>query len=54
MKQTDLTDEDAAAIGRAFMEKLPEDYCWAECPTEYVTMLENRIDDARQRLGGSR
>lgn len=45
MKQTNLTDEDAAAIGRAFMEKLPENVVWSECPTEYVTTLHNRVSD---------
>lgn len=49
MKQTDLTDEDAAAIGRAFMAKLPEGYSWGQCPTEYVTGLENQLWGANQK-----
>lgn len=39
-------DEDMANIGRAFMEKLPKDYSWCECPTEYVTELQNQLFDA--------
>lgn len=46
MKQADLTDEDAAAIGRAFMERLPEDFMWGECPTEYVLCLQDACEDS--------
>ena len=53
MKQTELTDEDAAAIGRAFMEKLPEGFSWAECPTEYVTVLRNGLFDAANALSAA-
>lgn len=46
MKQLGLTDEDAAEIGRAFMERLPDDFHWDECPTEYVTLLQDAADDS--------
>ncbi len=42
----DVTDEDAAAIGRAFLEKLPKSYCWNHCPTEYVDTLRSVLHDA--------
>jgi len=44
-KDQSLTDEDAAEIGRAFMERLPPGYGYNDCPTEYVTDLENKIAD---------
>lgn len=53
MKQTNLTDEDAAAIGRALMEKLPESFMWDECPTEYVTVLRNHLFDASRELSAA-
>lgn len=46
----DLTDEDAANIGRALMERLPPGYSWSDCPTEIVTDLSNQVDDLRAML----
>jgi hypothetical protein len=48
-KPTDETAE-MARIGRAFMERLPKDYCWSDSPAEFVTELENRIHDLQQQL----
>ena len=38
--------QDMAAIGEAFMARLPKDYHWNECPTEYLTDLINERDEA--------
>jgi hypothetical protein len=43
----DLTDEDAANIGRALMGRLPVGYSWSDCPTEIVTDLSNEVHDLK-------
>jgi hypothetical protein len=43
MNHIDITDKDAAKIGRLFMAQLPEDYSWLQDPTEYLTDLRNAI-----------
>lgn len=35
-----------AAIGRAFMDRLPEGYAYSDCPTELVTDLTNKLSDS--------
>lgn len=37
--------EDMANVGEAFMARLPKDFHWNECPTEYVIRL---LDDAEE------
>lgn len=37
-----------AAIGTAFMDKLPEDYSWSECPSEYMVQVANQLYDAQK------
>src|SRR6185312_8080220 len=41
----DLTDEDAAEIGRAFMERLPAGYSWSDSHAEYLTVQDNKLHD---------
>jgi hypothetical protein len=47
LKASELTDEDAANIGRALMERLPDGYSWSDSPTEIVTDLLNQIHDLK-------
>lgn len=46
----DLTEEDAANIGRAFMERLPKDYNWSDSPAEIIAEMSNTIYDLRETL----
>jgi len=32
-------------IGRAFVDRLPKEYAWDQCPTEYVVDLHNALSD---------
>ena len=34
---------DKAVIADAFLAKLPEDFSWVQCPSEYVTQLQDRV-----------
>jgi len=36
---------DQARIGKALLAKLPADFHWAQCPTEYVTLLQDQVHD---------
>lgn len=38
---------DMADVGRAFMAMLPKDYCWGQCPTEFMTRLADERDEAQ-------
>jgi hypothetical protein len=44
-----VTDEELAllrekaVIADAFLAKLPEEYSWTQCPSEYVAHLQNRV-----------
>ena len=46
----EMTNADAAEVGRAFMGKLPDDFDWNVCPTEYVIALIDARDEARKRV----
>lgn len=50
LTEDEMTDEDAANIGRALMERLPKGYSWSNCPTEIVTDLQNEIHDLKELL----
>jgi hypothetical protein len=39
------TLRDKAAIGEAFLAKVPADFTWSECPTEYVTHLQDHVHE---------
>lgn len=41
----DVTDDDATEIGRQFMQRLPEGYCWNISPIEYLTQIIDERDD---------
>ena len=48
--QGEMSDEEAAEVGRAFMERLYREepgYCWSESPAEVLTDLINQRDEAR-------
>ncbi len=50
VKPVELTDEEAAHIGREFMKALRQncpDYSWMDCPTEIVVDLLNEIHDLK-------
>ena len=50
MNQINLESKDAENVGREFMKKLPPNYSWSECPTEYVVSLEDKIFELEQEL----
>lgn len=41
---------DMAGIGEAFMARLPKDYRWNECPTEFLVDVQNERDILRGNL----
>ena len=43
---------DKARIGVNLMERLPEGYAYSDCPTEIVTDLQNKLDEAKTPMGG--
>ncbi len=45
-------EADMADVGRAFMAKLPKSYSWCQCPTEYVTDLQNELNNAETHRDG--
>lgn len=49
----EMTDEEAAEIGRAFMERLCREepgYSWSDSPAEVLTYLINQRDDAKTEI----
>lgn len=34
-----------AAIADAFLARLPDDFSWSQCPSEYITHLQDHIHD---------
>jgi len=48
MQLNNMTDEEAAQIGRAFMARLPDGFQWILCPTEYLVIRQEEITDWRQ------
>lgn len=48
--QGEMSDEEAAEVGHAFMERLYREvpgYCWNESPAEVLTDLINQRDEAK-------
>ena len=43
---------DMARVGVNLMERLPEGYDYSDCPTEIVTDLQNKLDEAKTPMGG--
>ena len=43
---------DMARVGVNLMERLPEGYAYSDCPTEIVTDLQNKLDEAKTPMGG--
>ena len=42
---------DMARVGVNLMERLPEGYDYSDCPTEIVTDLQNKLDEAKTPMG---